>query len=49
MFSTIPSFSNLIPGVPEVMKYLRERDIKVGSTTGYTKKMLDLLSGIAKE
>lgn len=49
MFKTIPSYSNVIPGVPEVMKYLRGRGIKVGSTTGYTKKMLDLLSEIAKE
>jgi phosphonoacetaldehyde hydrolase len=49
MFRTIPSCSNVIPGVTEVMQYLRGRNIKVGSTTGYTKKMLDLLSGIAKE
>ncbi len=49
MFRTIPSCSNVIPGVPEVMEYLREREIKVGSTTGYTKKMLDVLSAIAKE
>lgn len=39
----------LIPGVAELMKALRERHIKVGSTTGYTKELLDILLPIAKE
>jgi len=39
----------LIPGVATLTKALRERDIKIGSTTGYTRELLDLLLPIAKE
>jgi len=39
----------LIPGVATLAKALRERDIKIGSTTGYTRELLDLLLPIAKE
>lgn len=39
----------LIPGVADLMKVLRERHIKVGSTTGYTKELLDILLPIARE
>ena len=39
----------LIPGVAILAKALRERDIKIGSTTGYTRELLDLLLPIAKK
>ena len=39
----------LIPGVAALAKALRERDIKIGSTTGYTRELLDLLLPIAKK
>ena len=39
----------LIPGVATLAKALRERDIKIGSTTGYTRELLDLLLPIAKK
>jgi len=39
----------LIPGVVTLAKALRERDIKIGSTTGYTRELLDLLLPIAKK
>ncbi len=36
-------FSAVIAGVPETVEELRSRGIKIGSTTGYTRPMLDLL------
>jgi len=27
----------------EVINYLKQKDIKIGSTTGYTKRMMDIL------
>ncbi len=35
--------SAVIPGVPATVEALRTRGIKIGSTTGYTRPMLDLL------
>ena len=46
---SIRECGQLIPGVAELTKILRERHIKIGSTTGYTKELLDILLPIAKE
>jgi phosphonoacetaldehyde hydrolase len=46
---SILEYGQLIPGVATLTKALRERDIKIGSTTGYTRELLDLLLPIAKE
>ena len=35
--------SELIPGVVDVVRAFRVRGLKIGSTTGYTRSMLDLL------
>jgi phosphonoacetaldehyde hydrolase len=35
--------STLIPGVLEAVQFFRQRGLKIGSTTGYTRAMLDLL------
>ncbi len=37
MLITIPNYSNVIPKLDEVIDYLKDRKIKIGSTTGYTK------------
>jgi len=39
----------LIPGAAKLTKALRESGIKIGSTTGYTKELLNILLPIAKE
>ena len=39
----------LIPGAAKLTKALRDSGIKIGSTTGYTRELLDLLLPIAKE
>src|SRR5262249_43256866 len=42
-FSCLAEYSNLIPCVIEAAKRFRARGLKIGSTTGYTREMLDLL------
>ena len=42
-------FSRAIAGVPETFEALRSRGIKIGSTTGYTRPMLDFLVDRARE
>jgi phosphonoacetaldehyde hydrolase len=41
--SCLAEYSTLIPGVVESVQRFRERGLKIGSTTGYTREMLDLL------
>ncbi len=40
-------YSAVIPGVPETAARLRAQGIRIGSTTGYTRPMLDLLLATA--
>jgi len=42
-FSCLAEYSALIPGVVKAMQSFRQRGLKIGSTTGYTRAMLDLL------
>jgi phosphonoacetaldehyde hydrolase len=41
--AVLAGYAGVIPGVVEVLNTLRARGIKLGSTTGYTRPMLDLL------
>lgn len=41
--SSLSQYSDLIPGVLDATKRFRQRGLKIGSTTGYTRSMLDLL------
>jgi phosphonoacetaldehyde hydrolase len=43
----LEQYSELIPGAAEISKLLRADGIKVGSTTGYTRPMLDVLAAHA--
>jgi phosphonoacetaldehyde hydrolase len=42
-FSCLEEYSSVIPGVPRLVAGLRSRGLKIGSTTGYTRAMLDLV------
>lgn len=42
-FSCLLEYSVVIPGVVETMERLRRRGLRIGTTTGYTREMLDLL------
>jgi phosphonoacetaldehyde hydrolase len=39
----LAAYAAVIPGVPEAVERLRARGIRIGSTTGYTRPMLDVL------
>lgn len=49
MVNTIGNHSDIIPGVIDTMADLRAMDIKIGSSTGYVKKMMDVLVPLARE
>jgi len=44
----LEDYSQLIQGVPELVERLRSRGLRIGSTTGYTRPMLDVLLHCAK-
>lgn len=39
--------SDVIPGVPEAIHRLRQLGLKIGSTTGYTRELMDVVAPIA--
>lgn len=43
LFQSLEEYSTPIPGVVETMKELRGQGIKIGSTTGYTRQMMDVV------
>jgi phosphonoacetaldehyde hydrolase len=45
----IADYADLIPGALETMAYFKQRRIKVGSCTGYTRAMMDVLIPAAAE
>ena len=44
LFTILPRYASPIHGVKEVIASLRERGIKIGSTTGYTREMMDIVA-----
>ena len=42
-FNCLGKYSSVIEGVPEAVERARSRGLRIGSTTGYTRAMLDLL------
>jgi phosphonoacetaldehyde hydrolase len=49
LFSILPDFTTPLPGAVELAARLRERGMKIGSTTGYTKAMMAIVAPKAKE
>lgn len=43
LFNTLAQYADPIPGVVETVEKLRAADIKIGSTTGYTRQMMDIV------
>lgn len=43
LFTSLHNFTNPIPGVVDTMNLLRKEGIKIGSTTGYTQAMMDVV------
>lgn len=49
LFSILPNYCTPVPGVLELVDRLRAKGIKIGSTTGYTQKMMDVVAPGAKQ
>ncbi|WP_066874392.1 phosphonoacetaldehyde hydrolase [Clostridium mediterraneense] len=49
LFSSLSDYVKLNPYVLEVVDELRAREIKIGTTTGYTKEMMDIILPIANK
>jgi len=45
--SCLSEYSAVIPGVPEAVERFRARGLRIGSTTGYTREMVDQLLGLS--
>lgn len=43
LFASLSNFTTPIPGILDTIKELRESGIKIGSTTGYTQAMMDVV------
>ncbi|GHT78830.1 hypothetical protein FACS1894104_2580 [Actinomycetota bacterium] len=48
LFATLDKHADVIPGVLEAVAAIREMGIKIGSTTGYTQAMMDVVAPAAK-
>ena len=48
-FSCLLEYSAVIPGVVDAMERLRKRGLRIGTTTGYTREMLDLLAEASRK
>ncbi len=49
LFSILENHAELKPYTLEVVAQIKEKNIKIGSTTGYTNKMMDIIVSKAKE
>ncbi len=45
--STLASHCDVIPGVPQMVEQLRSRGLKIGSSTGYTRELMDVVVPLA--
>ena len=45
----LPKYTKLLPGVAKVIKRLQAQGIKIGSSTGFTRSMVDVLEKAAKK
>ena len=49
LLAVLPKHAVPLPGVPETVSEIRDMGIVIGSTTGYTRKMMDIVAPLAKE
>ncbi|MEK3806172.1 phosphonoacetaldehyde hydrolase [Bacillus sp. FSL H8-0547] len=49
LFEILTNFTTPLPGVVQTVQKLREKGLKIGSTTGYTKEMMKIVAPYAKE
>lgn len=44
----LPEYSSLVPNLKKTLEFLRTNQLKIGSTSGYTQEMMDILAPLAK-
>lgn len=49
LFSSLKEHATPLPGVVDTVLKIRDMGIKIGSTTGYTSAMMDIVAPVAKE
>ena len=49
LFSVLKNYAKPLPNVLDAVAQIRAMGIKIGSTTGYTKQMMDIVAPLAKE
>ncbi|MBM7599679.1 phosphonoacetaldehyde hydrolase [Virgibacillus halotolerans] len=49
LFSILPNYCDPVPGAVELVNRLKEKGIKIGSTTGYTAEMMAIVAPEAKK
>ena len=49
LFTTLKDYTTPIPNVVETVNQLKQQGIKIGSTTGYTRAMMDIVEPSARE
>jgi phosphonoacetaldehyde hydrolase len=49
LVEALKSHSRLIPGTTEAIKYFRDQKLKIGTSTGYTREMMDVVTACALE
>ncbi|WP_346909834.1 phosphonoacetaldehyde hydrolase [uncultured Roseibium sp.] len=45
--AVVADYADLVPGAIDVVKYLREKGIRIGSTTGYTRSIMERVLPVA--
>jgi phosphonoacetaldehyde hydrolase len=45
----LTSHAQVIPGIPEAIRVLRQRGLRIGSTTGYTRELMDVVEPLVAE
>jgi phosphonoacetaldehyde hydrolase len=45
----LTSHAHVIPGIPEAIRELRKRGLRIGSTTGYTRELMDVVEPLVAE
>jgi phosphonoacetaldehyde hydrolase len=48
LLAVLPQFAEPIPGAIETLAFLRSRGVRIGSTTGYTRPMMNVLEPLSR-
>ncbi|MCL2199055.1 MAG: phosphonoacetaldehyde hydrolase [Defluviitaleaceae bacterium] len=49
LFSVLKNYADPLPGVLDTVNKIRRKGIKIGSTTGYTREMMNIVAPLAKQ